>query len=215
MNSSGVRCGAGCRRRGLFWSVLHHVPLSRQNGFRCGVRALRFRADHRDDQHAVFEHGILSPQRLRPEGSSAETAARRCRDAGIPGPVSSFWRPRTTSWLSSWLSSRSAWANPATAIEIRNRSLPSASMATLDIVGRVTVRGSAEPVDPLLIGIEAQQKRGRKQRDAGHHVRPFSKQRRPSARVSVAPADAPDMGHGAGCFKPLADSRRWLKPWAS
>ena len=125
-----------------------------------------------DAQHAVLQHCVLNQHSVGQQKAGAGTAAPRCRGADTRGCHRRSGGPGPATGCLPAITSRSVAAKPATAIEIRNRSSPSACERPLDIVGRVAISGFGEAIDALFERVEAEQKRRRKHRDTGHPIRP-------------------------------------------
>jgi hypothetical protein len=132
---------------------------------------VRLGPNHRDDQHAVPEHGINHLNAV----SQQEAPLKLPRgDAAMQElAVRVVLLPSTHDELIVLLGDFELVQGKARNGDRNQETLCAVVVdGPFDVVGRVTVRGPAEPVDAFLIDIEPQQERRRKQRDAGHPIRP-------------------------------------------
>src|SRR6202161_3783171 len=107
--------------------------------------------------------------KVRWNGRAAMPRWMYCRD------LSSSWRPRMTSWLSSTVTSSWSRVNHATARVMRRCSGLFLMFGTCpcarnrhNIIGRISVRGFADTIKHTLDLIEAKQEGTRKRRNPGH-----------------------------------------------
>src|SRR5690242_985097 len=153
MNCAGVRCRSGLSNTVSSGLSCMMFPFLGRTDFNAAGELFYLWSNHRDDQHAVFEHGILhlnavSQQEapLKLPGSDPAMQEFACRVVFLLpadhelvvlpydfelGPGKARHRDRDQEALGSVVLDGS-----------------------LDIVGRIPVCGPAEPVDALLIGVE-------------------------------------------------------------